>query len=232
VDVLQFSGGKDSLACLYLLKEQWDDLTVVWMNPGAPWPQTVEQMEEIKQLVPHFLEITGDVFGQNAVYGLPSDLIPMTNSLQGQIARGKRITTIQSWMNCCGMNIWGPMHDKMLELKPERIYRGQRKEEKYTSLVTSGIKIEGIEYILPLEDWTEEQVDQFLLAEGVRIPEFYQHSDKSLDCWHCTAYLDERKRQILWLKEIFPEKYRVVANSLVEIRAAVEEKLRDLNACL
>jgi len=88
VDVLQFSGGRDSLACLYLLKEQWNDLTVVWMNAGAPWPQTVEQMEEIKKLVPHFLEITGDVLGQNEAFGIPSDIVPITNSLQGQIARG------------------------------------------------------------------------------------------------------------------------------------------------
>jgi len=35
-EVLQLSGGKDSLACLYLLKPKWDDLIVAWVNTGAP----------------------------------------------------------------------------------------------------------------------------------------------------------------------------------------------------
>ena len=232
MDVLQFSGGRDSLACLYLLKEQWNDLTVVWMNAGAPWPQTVEQMEEIKKLVPHFLEITGDVLGQNEAFGIPSDIVPITNSLQGQIARGKDDVTIQSWMNCCGMNIWGPMWDKMMELKPERIYRGQRKEEKYTSPVESGMTIGGIEYIFPLEDWSDLQVDKFLVQQGVNLPAFYEFSDKSLDCWHCTAYLDERVRQIQWLKLHEPEKHAKIAENLLKIRGAVEAKVAFLDAAL
>lgn len=232
MDVLQFSGGRDSLACLYLLKEQWDELTVVWMNAGAPWPQTVEQMEEIKELVPHFLEIRGDVFGQNEVYGLPSDLISVTNSLQGQILRGKTLTTVQSWMNCCGMNLWEPLNAKMLELRPEKIYRGQRKEERYKSPLSSGMKISGIEYIFPIENWTKQQVDSYLAEQGVALPSFYEFSEHSLDCWHCTAYLDVRVSQIQWMKEHEPDKYRTVANSLVEIRAVVEEKLRNLNDCL
>jgi 3'-phosphoadenosine 5'-phosphosulfate sulfotransferase (PAPS reductase)/FAD synthetase len=232
VDVLQFSGGKDSLACLYLLKEQWEDLWVVWMNAGAPWPQTVEQMDEVRKLVPHFIEITGRVFEQNENFGIPADVVPIVNSVQGQMARGKTLTTIQSWMNCCGMNIWGPLHDKMQELKPQRIYRGQRKDEKYRSLLASGMVIDGVEYIFPLEDWTEKQVNDFLIDYGVKIPDYYQYSDKSLDCWHCTAYLDERIRQIQWLKATFPERYRTVANNLTEIKHAIAEKMDFLDACL
>lgn len=232
MDVLQFSGGRDSLACLYLLKEQWDDLYVVWMNPGAPWPQTVEQMEEIKTLVPHFIEVTGDVFGQNAVYGPPSDIVPIVNSLQGQVLRGKTLTTVQSWMSCCGMNLWEPLNSKMLELKPERIYRGQRKEERYKGPLSSGMKINGIEYIFPIEDWTKKQVDAFLKEQGVALPSFYEFSEHSLDCWHCTAYLDVRTSQIQWMKEHEPKRYAQVARNLFEIKVAVEEKLVNLNAAL
>lgn len=33
--VLFFSGGKDSLTCLLLLRPYWDRLTVCWINTGA-----------------------------------------------------------------------------------------------------------------------------------------------------------------------------------------------------
>ena len=40
--VLQFSGGKDSTACLHLLEPWWDKVHVVWVNPGAPYPEMLE----------------------------------------------------------------------------------------------------------------------------------------------------------------------------------------------
>jgi len=36
--VLQFSGGKDSLACLYLLKPRWHEIMVLWLSTPAVLP--------------------------------------------------------------------------------------------------------------------------------------------------------------------------------------------------
>ena len=47
---LQFSGGKDSLAVLYLCKEWWNKITVVWLNTGSAFPETIAQMEGIYSL--------------------------------------------------------------------------------------------------------------------------------------------------------------------------------------
>jgi 3'-phosphoadenosine 5'-phosphosulfate sulfotransferase (PAPS reductase)/FAD synthetase len=49
--VLQFSGGKDSLACLLLLRPWWDRLTVMWVNTGAAFPETLELMEAVRSRV-------------------------------------------------------------------------------------------------------------------------------------------------------------------------------------
>jgi PP-loop superfamily ATP-utilizing enzyme len=44
--ILFFSGGKDSLACLHLLREYWDRVLVVWANPGEALPELRAQMDE------------------------------------------------------------------------------------------------------------------------------------------------------------------------------------------
>lgn len=232
MDVLQFSGGKDSLACLYLLREKWAELTVVWANAGSPWPETAAQMDEIKNLVPNFIEIQGDVHKQNEVLGIPSDVVPLINTLPGQVAHGKNKILIQSWMTCCGANIWEPMRQVVDQLKPKVVYRGQRNEEVYKSIATSGVVVNGIQYIFPIEDWTGEQVDKFLIENGIKIPSYYEFSDKSLDCWHCTAYLDERQRQIRYLREKHPEKYDLVQKNLHKIEVAVMEQVANIRAAL
>jgi 3'-phosphoadenosine 5'-phosphosulfate sulfotransferase (PAPS reductase)/FAD synthetase len=78
--VLQFSGGKDSLACLFLLREQWDEMTVLWVNAGAAFPETVGLMEKIRALVPHFLEVRTNQPAQVAELGYPVDVLPLRNA--------------------------------------------------------------------------------------------------------------------------------------------------------
>ena len=231
-NVLQFSGGKDSLACLHLLRIDpgWDNLLVVWMNAGDPWPQTITQMREIATQVPHFCEVKADVMAHREVFGHPSDLISMVNTLQGQTFRGKTKITVQSWIQCCGANIWGPLDSFMREvIKPKRVYRGQRKEELYTSLIVSGAVVNGIEYILPLQDWTTKDVDKFLIENQIQIPEGYKFSDKSLDCLHCTAYLEERKAQMAWLKLQGGKVWKKVSGDLEEIKEVALEQLKNLD---
>jgi len=36
--ILQFSGGQDSIALLYLMEPFWEDLTVVWADAGDASP--------------------------------------------------------------------------------------------------------------------------------------------------------------------------------------------------
>jgi len=57
---LSFSGGKDSIACLHLVKDYLDKVVVVWVNTGANFPEIEQMMREVKSIVTHFHEIKND----------------------------------------------------------------------------------------------------------------------------------------------------------------------------
>ena len=59
---LQVSGGRDSLACFYLLKDAGllDKVTVYWVNTGDAFPETIEIMDLVRDMTPHFVEISGN----------------------------------------------------------------------------------------------------------------------------------------------------------------------------
>lgn len=184
---LQFSGGKDSLACLHLLRPHWDRITVVWLNTGAAYPEVVEQMDGIKRMVPNFMEVISDQPSFVAKYGTPADFAT---------------ENVNHWSRCCATNIWQPLHQAMVDGKYTLIIRGQKAADVRRGAVTTGLVDEhGFEYWLPLEDWTDDDVRSYLASVDIPLPAYYEWSDTSLDCWNCTAFLDEREKEVgnlLW----------------------------------
>lgn len=221
-EVLQFGGGKDSLACLYLLREKWPTLIVAWMNTGAAFPETIAQMEGIKRLVPNFLEIRSDVLTDIATEGWPADVVPVRHTPWGKATTGEAGITMRSWWNCCTRNFWVPMHAKMLEIGATRIYRGQRNAEDYKSPVRSGDILDGIEYVFPIQGWSELDVTKYLSANDIPIPEHYAQTAKSLDCWSCTAYLDAKADQMRYLRANHAEKFNILRPVIEQMHSAVQ----------
>jgi phosphoadenosine phosphosulfate reductase len=187
--VLQFSGGKDSLACLYLLESRWDEITVAWVNTGAAFPETLEQMEEIRSLVPHFVEIKSTQ--SIGTEGYPADVLPIASTTLGQYAEGKHAQRFQSRIACCAAALWLPTQKAMKDLGATVVIRGQKRADRRSNRIQSGAVIEGVRYEFPLEDWTDERVTNYLASRGVSLPPNYGYMNTGLDCWNCTAYLDE-----------------------------------------
>jgi len=230
MDVLQFGGGKDSLACLYLLRDRWDSLTVVWLNTGAPFPETADQMQQIRALVPHFLEVKSDVLTNIEQHGWPTDVLPVRNAQMGKLTTGEPGIMMQSWWNCCSANFWEPLHHAIIRLGATTVYRGQRIAEDYKSTLRDGDVLDGITYRYPIQGWSEQQVVDYLNAQGVPIPEHYAHTQKSLDCWCCTAYLDAKLDQLKYLRARHPQKYELVAGQLTQMRSAITRAVQPLLA--
>jgi len=218
---LQFSGGKDSLACLYLLEPIWNELLVVWGNTGAAYQETIELMEKVKNLVPHFQEVKSDQPSYIESYGFPSDVLAIRNTNFGHIVHGTEGRKFTDYLSCCNANIWQPLAKACEGM--EVIYRGQRSEDEKKGPVKSGDVINGIQYIFPIENWSTEQVKKYL---GEKLPEYYSQEKSSHDCWSCTAYLEDNLERISKLPN---EKKEYVESVLIDMRDAIKQDLNQLD---
>jgi phosphoadenosine phosphosulfate reductase len=226
--VLQFSGGKDSLACLHLLRAHWDKVLVLWLDTGDAFPETHKQMQEIARLVPHFMTVKSNQPGQTLENGPPSDVVNVWGSKYGRLFTEVTLP-VQAAFECCGANIWTPMDEACKKLGTTLIIRGQRAAEKKKGPTYSGQVIDGVEYLFPLEAWSRQQVIDYLLEEGVGLPGHYKEWDSSLDCMTCTAYLDDNQPKMHYLRRYHPNTADLVELRLGLIAMAVQPALLDLS---
>lgn len=195
------SGGKDSVATLLLMKPWWHKSTVYWSNPGAPLPETVELMRQVQAAVPHFVEVRSDVLTDIEHNGWPSDTVPHAMTRAGRFTMNTQGTLVRDRFECCTHNLMFPIHARMIEDGITLVVRGQRFDEELVNPVTVDGFVDsmGIQYHLPIADWTEDQVFDFLRLQAPEwIHPIYQHGGKStLDCVCCTAYWGDRHQHYL-----------------------------------
>lgn len=223
---LQLSGGKDSLACLYLMRPWLDRITVYWLNTGRAFPETLRTLEAVKPFIPHFVEITSDVDAVHAQSGIPSDIVPASSTPLGRLV-GHAAPAIQDRYSCCFQTVMRPMHERMLADGVTLIIRGQRNDDPLKPALRSGQVDGGIEYLFPIEDWSARQVLAYLREQGAPIPRFYEMLDEAPDCMTCSAWWD--KGSAKYLKRYHGEAWREVQVRLDVIRDAIAPHIQDFN---
>jgi 3'-phosphoadenosine 5'-phosphosulfate sulfotransferase (PAPS reductase)/FAD synthetase len=219
---LHFSGGKDSLACLYLMRDRWSEIYVMWVNTGAADPSIVEYMDGWKERLPYFVEVKSDQPANVAQFGWPSDVVPARNTALGsQVCGGGPL--IQSCYDCCLANIWYPLHRATLELGVSTVIKGQRASDKRKSTATNGQQVAGVTYRMPIEAWSDTDVFDYLAGVNAIMPPGYGRGETtSRDCWDCTGYLDENAKRIANLDA--PRRDEI-NNRLRAIRRAVAREM-------
>jgi len=226
---LQFSGGKDSIAVLHLLRAHWDKLTVVWLCTDAALPETVEYMRDIEAIVPHFLVVRGRQ--TIAERGYPADLVPSARTKEAALlhplAPGQH--RFQSKWDCCLTTISYPLHAAMVELGAECIIRGSKKSDGFHSPIEPGSTFLGIRYELPIWEWTDAQVREYLDANGIELPDHYATMNTGLDCWNCTAYLYENQGKLAYLRQHHPAKFEHVRDVLRDLERATDAEAPHLH---
>lgn len=188
---LQLSGGRDSIACLYLLKPYWEQLTVYWLDPGASYPETTALMHDIEKMVPRFVRIDGRQQQTISDWGMPSDIVPVSGTPIGVEVAGGGVR-IQDRYMCCFRSIMLPMQERMIADGVTLIIRGQKNSDKLKAVTRSGEVSDGIQYLFPIEDWTAADVMKYLREQKAPIPRFYEMLNSAPNCMNCTAYWEEQ----------------------------------------
>lgn len=223
---LQVSGGKDSLALLYLMMPWWPRLCVYWLNTGDAYPEMVERMEKIRAEVPYFREIKGRQPEIIAADGWPSDVVPHLHTTLGNAVFGPTEFKVQARLDCCWRSLMLPMHQAMQDAGVTLIVRGKREEEADKTGLQSGYVENGIELLFPILDWKAADVFGFLAANDIELPPFYGLANSSLDCMSCTAWLEHKNGD--YLAAHYPERHTEHLRRLGLIRDAVSEQMRGM----
>lgn len=225
---LQFSGGKDSLACLLLLREAGllDRITVYWLNAGDGCPENLAAVEWARSWVPKFVEVRSDALAWRRQFGDPSDVVPASAHTLG-VAYGLSERRLVNRFDCCWFNLMVPMHERMLADGVDAVIRG-------TKLADTGrLPAEGptVDYdiLLPLRDWTHRQVFDYLAAQGAPVNPIYEHTQgmSAPECLTCTAWWDDGKAA--YLRARHPERLTEYRASLEQVRQALRSHLADLD---
>lgn len=224
---LQFSGGKDSLACLYLLRPFVENgLPVYWTHTGDTIPETLAIIEDVRRWIPNFHVIEADVLGWKAVHGLPSDVTTAQSSWMGrQYAMSE--TPLVGRFECCWANLMEPMHQRMLADGIDAVIRGTKLAD--TGRVPASGATEHYDVILPLERWSHDDVFEYLEQVGAPRSAVYDHfkAISAPECMHCSAWWDDGKAA--YLNALHPEKVGQYRVSLQSIRAELAHRMQELD---
>lgn len=214
---LAFSGGKDSMACLHLMRDELE--CAIYVDTGFAYPETEALVRYAETMLPvHRVKVDRD--GQNREHGIPSDVVPVDWTLLGQQFTTKKAATIQSYLSCCYENLSAPLNAKAKELGVTHLVCGQRNEEGHKSPSRDGAVVDGIVRLHPIEHWSKAQVFEYL-ASKMEIPAHYALKHSSLDCYDCTAFRKESHDRIAWMRSAHPE-----------FHAAYEARMNHLDTAL
>lgn len=218
---LAFSGGKDSMACLHLMKDDLD--CAIYVDTGFAYPETQELVGYAATLVPMHI-VSSDRKGQNAREGIPADVVPISWTAFGQLVTTTKPWRIQSYLGCCCENISLPLLRAAKDLGVTQLVYGQRNEEGHKATSRNGDVIDGITRLHPIEEWTKAQVLDYL-ATKMPIPAHYALKHSSLDCYDCTAFEKESSDRITWMQQQHPDLYQSYRTRRVAVDTALKEAL-------
>lgn len=222
---LSYSGGKDSSACVELLREHLDRITIYHLDTGDLLPEMAEAVQMVELSVPNFVRVQSDSGQWIAAHGMPSDLMPYHAHPVGQAMGQHHGTRIVSRYDCCFANVMAPMFERMRADNITLLIRGTKRADMPQLPVEDGSVNDGIELWLPLLEWSNEDVFAFLNARGVPVPRLYAFVTNGPECARCPAWWGEQRNS--YLKRFYPNlwdeyqsRLRVIAGAMMPSFAA------------
>lgn len=199
--VLQFSGGKDSLALLYLFEAHLPRITVVHGDTSDQLPEVQRLVAAVEAKVPSFRRVKTDAPAWIAKNGLPSDLVPIRcHPVAAKIYRdaGRPIVPC---LDCCAANRWEPMEKVLREMRASLVIHGQRRSDavgwdrslKGDVVAAAG----GWQSWAPIAEWSDDDVMTYLREVGAPILPWYSHRLHAPECATCPSGWSEGRAAYL-----------------------------------
>ena len=169
-----FSGGKDSLATLLLVRKVIPDVPVLFTDTGIEFPETIEYIERIASDLglDLIVESAGDGFWRGVEYFGPPG---------------------RDYRWCCKICKLGPTTRLILKHFPDGCvsFIGQRKYESEVRARSRRIwRTPWIPIQLgagPIQHWTALHVWLYIKREGIEVNVLYGEGLERIGCWTCPA---------------------------------------------
>lgn len=231
---LYLSGGKDSLALLYVMRPWWDRLTVVWLDSGDAPRDTHALMEQVKAMVPNFTAVRANQPEVIARDGIPVDLhVPEMAGEFGQWMSQSNVK-LQPRYECCSKVLWAPLHDFIVREGFTLLIRGQKASDPVRPNTRNGETYGRYELLFPLDAWSDMDVFDYLDSIGVEVLPHYDYGRSNIDCCTCPAYLHEFRRGE-YLQDREPEKFDLYRRRIAVVSAVAESHIlalaREVKEC-
>lgn len=212
-----FSGGKDSLVLKHLLNPLSKQIDFIWVNTGAMMPHMERFVRELG-----VIELRGNQTARFATAGLPVRIAPVLNTAAGRVEREPRQRLMLSdWYSCCYEVRCAPMRD-YLKLRGITLFiDGQRFEDNFDAL---GGGVSGIERLQPLWEWSGADVQAYIEAHQLELPEQYgQGYRDSIECWNCTGTIDADR--FAYMAKHHPQRWEALKPALAAIYGAANSEI-------
>lgn len=232
--VVSLSGGKDSVAVLHLCRPWADRITVVFCDMGDMFPHVRPYVERLTDLWDFKLEV---VESEPPRHALPSDIVPTWSTPFADWFLpecSKPQTQIISGIDCCNATLWQPLDKAIKEMGVPLVIRGSKGTDEHIS-VPSGTVIDGIEYLNPIESWTDANVYWYLQDYGIELPMQYQVGvNHSLDCMKCTAWLstEAEVQRLEFTKRYYPAAFAELQDRMQRVLAETQRRSAELTPAL
>lgn len=215
----QLSGGKDSVAALFLLRQDWPRMTVYFCDSGDVLDETQSVLDQIGALVP-IVVIRGRTAQVKQAWGLPTDLLPWSSAYAAHHHNTGETPLMQDRVACCSRSIMAPLHDRMVEDGITLIIRGQKECDTHKGALRSGDVVDGIEYLYPIQGWTDEEALAYIKENGIIPQRFYDEpGEHSYDCATCTAWTGTNRG--VYLRKHYPLKFQQYRADMQHVISAV-----------
>lgn len=230
--MLQHSGGRDSIAVYRLLEPFLERIVVVWVNSGDLFPEIIEYMQEVRANTPNFVEVKGGQPESIQRNGWPVDVLPVDYTEFGAMCTEEKPIKLRSYLECCIENISMPMHQFVTSYGATLVFRGNRASETHRTPINNGDVVEGIQYVCPVEQWSDEEVVEYLRKCGEKMHPRLLMGHSSIDCMSCTAYTGHSLERMAYIKKYHPVVFHDLKGVFKQIDNAIRREKDGLDQIL